>query len=555
MGASSPEQAASLRSICRRDILFWLNTFGWIYEPRIPATRPWITWDFQDELIPDILQALGKHDIGIVKSRDMGATWVCLAVLLHQWQFERGRAFKVASRSAELVDGKKGDPDTLFWKLDFLLEHQPTWLKPLIRDQVERQKAHLFNPDEKSVLGGAATTEDFGRGGRSTGMMLDELGSWTYNDGMRALSATQFNTNCRIFNSTPKGAVGAFYTMLQKVRHKISLHWSLHPEKGKGIYTDEKGRKRSPWYDIQCSERSASDRLVAQDLDMDFLASGGAFFDVGRLDDIIRRDCREPYHQGRLEYDRDTLEAIEWVEDPKGACSLWFRLGPDGKPARDTSYVMGADVSTGTGASSSCLVAASKNRLEKVMEYANPRINSSDFANEAMAYCKWFGDAFLVWEAVGPGLAFGKRLIMLGYRNFYRKRDDAALTPKASDIPGWYPSPEAKLKVLTEYNRALGKEWVERSMLCLDDAKHYVFNDDGFVDHAKIKNLDDPSGARINHGDRVIATALAWKLLQESGAAEIKIQTGGKDILPGCLAWRRKLVWENERKQTQEVLW
>ncbi len=49
-----------------------------------------------------------------------------------------------------------------------------------------------------------------------------------------------------------------------------------------------------------------------------------------------------------------------------------------------------------------------------------------------------------------------------------------------------------------------------------NDTKARLSQDDYdlIVEHAKSKNSVDPSGARANHGDTVIAKALAWKLIK-----------------------------------------
>src|SRR5262245_33196777 len=76
--------------LCKSDILFWVNTFLFTYDPRNPPDKrvlPFITWKFQDETLLEVLKNLGICDIGIDKSRDMGASWMCLVAFLHQWQF------------------------------------------------------------------------------------------------------------------------------------------------------------------------------------------------------------------------------------------------------------------------------------------------------------------------------------------------------------------------------------------------------------------------------------------------------------------------------------
>jgi len=118
--------------LCKHDILFWVNAFCFTYDPRKIATNPhlpFVTWEFQDEALLTLSKHVGTSDVGIEKARDMGASWLCLVAFLHQWQFFPGQAFMVVSRNEDLVDAS-GNPDSLFWKLDYLLRNQPRFLVP-----------------------------------------------------------------------------------------------------------------------------------------------------------------------------------------------------------------------------------------------------------------------------------------------------------------------------------------------------------------------------------------------------------------------------------------
>jgi hypothetical protein len=94
-----PDTARALYAICAQDCLFWLNTFGWIYEPRTPAVLPFITYECQDQAINTLLESLGTQDVGIEKSRDMGASWLVLAAFCWRWQFHPMQSFLLVSRT------------------------------------------------------------------------------------------------------------------------------------------------------------------------------------------------------------------------------------------------------------------------------------------------------------------------------------------------------------------------------------------------------------------------------------------------------------------------
>ena len=142
-GAHVPGAAREIRKACADDVLFWINYFCWTHNPRLdPAVIPFVTYPFQDEAIREIEEAIRSgHDVVIEKSRDMGASWLNVLVPLHQMQFDPMKSFLFVSRNESYVD-EQGNPKSLFWKMDFLLKHQPKWLKPT---SVMRKSMHLEN--------------------------------------------------------------------------------------------------------------------------------------------------------------------------------------------------------------------------------------------------------------------------------------------------------------------------------------------------------------------------------------------------------------------------
>jgi hypothetical protein len=123
-GLRSEENAADLWMMCRQDVLFYINSFVWTYNPRKPECPrlPFITYKFQDEAILTLVASVeDQEDALIEKSREMGATWMMCAVADHRARFFELQSILFASRKEELVDkGYLRDPKTIFWKIDFL---------------------------------------------------------------------------------------------------------------------------------------------------------------------------------------------------------------------------------------------------------------------------------------------------------------------------------------------------------------------------------------------------------------------------------------------------
>jgi hypothetical protein len=545
LGYTDEDNAAELRMMCGRDLLFWLNAFSFIFEPRKSTYLPFLTYPFQDDAFTTLDHSIEIGiDVGIEKSRDMGGSWGVIAVYVWRWLFKANQSFLLVSRNQDLVD-KAGNPDSLFWKVDKLLLGLPAWMKPRNPD---RTLLHLGNPENESVLDGTSTTGDVGRGGRRLGILLDEFAAFKFEDGYAVFRATQAATDCRCFLSTPKGGAGPCYDVMHPESGTeiviITLHWSKHPEKNPGLYraTPEKiefldpgyrypddyqfirdDKLRSPWYDREDRRPGSTPQLMAQEQDIEYHGAAFPFFDLTRLDQIIKR-CRPPIAIGSLHYDRIAIEPIEFEEEPGGKLSLWVNLGADGKPPVDRRYIIGVDISYGTGASNSAAVVYDRATREKAAEFITPHLTPEKFADGVIALAKWFvganeqeGGAKMIWEAQGPGRAFEGAVKDAGYRHIYYRdaaANEARMFRRRSRIPGFWTTADTMRMLLSAYRKALDAETIiNLSETAVNECKEFVHDKNGQIAHFASLNTDDPTAARAAHGDVVIADALANKVL------------------------------------------
>jgi hypothetical protein len=400
----------------------------------------------------------------------------------------------------------------MMWKLDFLLDHQPRWLAPAFT----RTKMHLTNQETGSSIDGESTNSNFGRGDRRTCVILDEFAA--VENGHAILRATRDVTRCRIFNSTPNGTGNAFYDLCHppsKIR-RLDLHWTLHPEKAAGLTYDEAGKPTSPWYEREVA-RTVNAVEISQELDIDFSGSAHQYFD-GELIAKLQPLTQRPYQTGDFLYSPDgEFEGFTpyGLDAGRGMVDLWCELGPSDRPLSDRRYVAGADIATGTGSSNSVLTVFDVKEGRKVAEIATPDHRPDQFATLAVAVCKWFGGvdgqgAYLAWERNGPGRSFGDRVNELNYRNIYFRDKETGVLPDPSNVAGWTSTRESKLALLSEYRQALADgSYVNPSEDAVTELGEYVYLQTGEIAHARSQSKEDPSGAKSNHGDRVIADALA----------------------------------------------
>jgi hypothetical protein len=584
LGCMSEASGKLLWEMCRQDLLFFINTFVLIYEPRSGDILPFNTYGMQDDTIVRVRDAFGETDIGIEKSRDQGATWIILAIILWRWIFWTDQSFMLTSRNADLVD-KAGSRDALFAKLDFMIRNLPGFIRPKIDVDYTRTYLCIENKRRNNAINGATSTGDAGRGGRNTAAFMDELSAFSLSDGYEVMKATQYNTRCRIFVATPKGKVGAYYEIMHKPDArllKIRMHWSKHPLQARGMYTSQDGKLeikdtnyrfppdypfildgklRSPYYDEECG-RAIADTDIAAELDIDYGGSDAVFFDSATLDRYASDFCKPPLHRIPLKtFLKDqqvdlTPSAWERITSAMAMVSTWVQ-SVEGVYPDDRMYGVGADVSAGTGASNSVLAVVEGRTGTKVLEFSCPRILPHELAAVAVAIAKMFtgsdgNPAKIIWEANGPGRQFGQVVIDLEHYNiFFHVTNDTSINKKRTEIPGWSPTPDTQRALLDEYKRALMLgDYIEKSEDAINEARQYVHQPDGTVKHRlSVANMD-PSGAKKNHGDRVTASALAWHIIKVPGMFRRgKEEKAVAEAQPGTFAHRRQRYEDEEAKR------
>jgi hypothetical protein len=218
---------------CASDVCYWLERYGWTFDPRLLPADPSIRFrpfPKQREFLYWLAERERLQEPGLVeKSRDWGITWLCVAHALHGWLFKFGDAVGFGSRKLELVD-RLGDPDTIFEKIRFLLYRLPPWMLPggFRRDEHDCH-ARLLNPATGASITGEGG-DQIGRGGRKVIYFIDEASFLEHPQLIeRSLLST---TNVRIDVSTPNGPGNPFAQKRHSGRVKVfTAHYSSDPRK------------------------------------------------------------------------------------------------------------------------------------------------------------------------------------------------------------------------------------------------------------------------------------------------------------------------------------
>ncbi len=541
----------ALVEACRRDVCFFISAFVFQYNGTDSTRGPFIAWECQEKAVLELVRCVEEGEDAIIeKSRDMGASWLCLIIVVWYWLFHPWTTILVMSKSEDAVDD--GTSESLFWKIDFILDMLPIWLLQGFVAKKNRKGMQFKHPNG-SIIYGATSTGRAGVGAKVRFMFIDEFG--LIEEGREVLHRTTDTTRCRIFNGTHRGMGTAFYELTDpksvagQYINKIVLHWTQHPEKNQGIYQyNEAINKievldksyhyaddfkfvysqeplggpfpgiRSPWYDVQCP-RKGNARAIAMDLDIDPSGSVKQFFNAIMIRHLIVSFCVEPYWRAEFHFDYELGRPVAMERHGSGRVKLWCHFH-NGLPPLGV-YGVAADVSQGTGATPSTCCVVNIETGQKVLQYADPNIDPKQFGSFLVALCWLFKDraghgARLCWEIPGPGVTLGAHVVKeLQYRNVWWRAKKTTFR-NSPEIAGWSCTVETKKRLLNEYAEALktGK-YLNPDKEALEECLKFAYTPSGGVEHAGEPGKGDPSGARMNHGDLTIADGIACMLMRE----------------------------------------
>lgn len=545
---TDPAERKLLRKCCAEDAMFYINGFVNIFdagdESGKPGPVPFVMHPFQVEAFTKFYLLLHHYrkPSRTKKPRKLGITYLFMWLFGHAWHWLPNIHILVGSHRQEEVDGSstmgKGseffiETSKLLPKIDFGHVYMPGWLLPVgyrPRTEPYRMTNRLMNPENGSLLWATSAAGVAGHGGRGYGMGWDEAAKTeTLYDIMGGMS--EF-APAKFWVSTIEDLGHTFSTILRDAPgiEQINLEWWMHPDYAEGLTLnnpERPGGKSSPWLERKLAEINYDPIQANRNYYADETRQIGGFYHAKTFERMLgllqgfehgkRSTIMEPLFRGELDVldNPDGPAVNRFCRQANGRWQLWFNPDSAGRPPRSTRYILGADLSAGTGASNSVLAVADWMTGELVAEYAINSKTPEDMARLAFAASHWFhGDdgqpARIIFECNGPsGTMFGQVLEKLGHPNLY-KREDGSL--------GWFkdnrqPTEEA-------FNRhqlfiCEGK-FTERSMDCVDEMRCYQLPKSGKGPpvHTASKHSEDPSGAGENHGDRVIARICICVLLQ-----------------------------------------
>ena len=270
---ANPGSVAGLKDHYRDHPVDFISHWGMTFDPRnaeigLPTVVPFVLFPKQAEFVEWTIAKWRNREDGLAeKSRDMGVSWLCVAIAVWMWLYQPGVVVGFGSRKEEYVD-KLGDPKSLFWKARQFIALLPPEFCPVGWNEAKyAPHMRILNPENGSAIVGEAG-DNIGRGNRTSIYFKDESAFYERPEAIdAALSQT---SNCKIDVSTPNGAGNPFYRKRHGGKIPVfTFHWHDDP------------RKDEAWYRKQ--KETLDPVIVAQEIDIDYTASVSDVWIVGNL--------------------------------------------------------------------------------------------------------------------------------------------------------------------------------------------------------------------------------------------------------------------------------
>jgi hypothetical protein len=398
---------------CALDPIYFIETYLTVFDMTQNKTVPFKLFPFQKILIAsyndNLLNITNKY-------RQAGISTITCAFIAHHVMFNSKRMVAVV---ADKVTTAKNE---LMKDVCMFIDQTPSWLRPKYSDST-KSKTHIELSNGSEVKALAANSL---RGLTPTLIFWDEVAHCQHAEEFwTSAAATTSTGGAVIMVSTPNSFDPIFYKTFdgainknnefiahnlfwyEDPRYNIDLEWvkdeirikTKDPEIYNNLIKDD-FKPTSTWYREMCAKYNGDIRKINQELNCDFLGSGGTFVDP---EDIRRQE------------ERFVIDPIQKDHDDK----LWiWELPLDGE-----QYIQVGDVSSGTGEDSSAItifkIERDKNRLTQVVEY-NGKIDPDKLGSILYQYGTKYNNAYTVVDITnGLGTQTISTMIGLGYKNLH----------------------------------------------------------------------------------------------------------------------------------------
>ena len=518
---------------CILDPIYTIETYFKTFDRTNNGFVPFHLFEKQK----DIVRAYEEHRFNLVaKPRQAGVSTTTAAYLGVKVAF----ADKDNPEAILIVANKQDMAFEFLSKVKDFLSQIPRWVwGSEYYGTPEKEKKTIFISDSKKEIKlpngcrvkAVATSKDALRGYTPTYLILDEAafiedGKELFGAALTALGTGGYAT----LISTPNGQDPLYYETYdlaikkennfnviemrwyQDNRYNIDLKWYRYIDKEKqnreevketeftfesyDRFIKEGYKPTSSWYEEMCLGMNNDARMIAQELDVSFLGSGGNVV----ADEFIQ------HHKLN-----NTLEP-KYVSGSDNELWVWE------EPIEGHEYILSSDVSRGDGADSSTFVVVDFTTMTEVVEYQG-KVPPDKLADILYEYGMLYNALLVVDITGGMGVATVLKLQEMKYPNLYydqkskvnQTRKDMGKYDTKKETAGFQVGTD-RTRLVAHFEKMVRINCEEsldhgikiRSRRLLSELNTFVYIN-GRADHAKGK-----------HDDIIMAMAMALYVLEYS---------------------------------------
>ena len=451
----------------------------------------------------EIIHAYEAHRFNIVtKPRQAGVSTTTAAYLAIKVAF----ADKDNPEKILIIANKQELAFEFLAKIKDFLNQVPRWVWGTeYYGDVKAEAKSIFITDSKkditlpngSRVKAVATSKDALRGYTPTFLVMDEAAYIDNGAEVFGASLTALGTGGRAsLISTPNGMDALYYKTYDQAKNKknnfniVEMKWyeDLRYNKDlrwtKGDVTepevefnlksykrriDDGWKPTSSWYEEMCLGMNNDAKMIAQELDVSFIGSGGNVIHENDIDFQEKNNVKEP------------------IMVMGGESELWIWEYPQ----EGHQYIMGVDVSRGDGEDSSTITVVDFTTMEQVMEYQG-KIQPDLLAQIVEEYGELYKAYTVVDVTGGMGVSTVLKLLEFDYKRLHydtpngkilsQRQRELQSYDKDNKIPGFHAT-SVRLPMISNLEFKIRTNAIKiRSTRMISEMKTFVYRN-GRPDH------------------------------------------------------------------------
>jgi hypothetical protein len=483
----------------------------------------------------EIIYAYNKYRFNLVtKPRQAGVSTTTAAYMA----VKVGWAAKDNPENVLIIANKQELAFEFLAKIKDFLTQLPRWVwgQEYYGNEKNEIKS-IFSTDAKgeiklpngSRVKAVATSKDAARGFTPTYLILDEAAYIDNGAEVFGAALTALGTGGRAtLISTPNGMDALYYTTYDQAKtkdndfHITEMKWYEDKRYNKDLrwvkdevvedeveFTFESYDKRlsdkwkptSSWYEEMCRGMNNDTKMIAQELDVSFIGSGGNVIGEEHIEFHSKNNVKEPI-------------AIFGANN-----EIWIWE----EPQEGHQYIMGVDVARGDGADSSTIVIVDYTTMEEVMEYQG-KLQPDLLAVIVEEYGLKYNAYTVVDVTGGMGISTVLKLLEFDYKLLHydsingkilssRHRELASMNADSENkIPGFYFNSVRGPVISNLETKVRLNEIKIRSTRMISEMKTFIYKN-GKPDHQEGK-----------HDDLLMAVAMCLWVMEHSFKNMIRLE-------------------------------